>query len=1412
MPLNAPRGRILVVDDEPSICALLIEGLTPEGFECRAAAGGVEAIKLLEQERFDALISDLRMPGISGLALLETVRTRYPWMSVLIATGEDNVRVGVDAMKQGADDYILKPFRLETVALAVDRALENKRVELELEAYRERLEDMVGERTEQLRSVVTSLQQTYDEIEETYDETLKALGAALALKDNETIEHTERVSRYCWEIAKAANCTPEQVSQIRRGSWLHDIGKIGIPDAILKKPGKLTPEEVVIMRTHSRIGYELVSHIPFLAPAAEIVLCHQESYDGSGYPQGLKGEAIPLGARVFAVADTLDAMTSDRPYRRALPWSVAYDEIRRESGQQFDPKVVQAFFTIPPGVWEEIRSNVVRGDAAPHPKELAEAARIAAPFLPVPLSGAELKADKWAENNTPGGASRASGILKSAKSIRDRLMAGGLLWFLGLCLLLSCLACASPLRAGGGPPQKSSLRLLTRVEQIRNLSPDEANLGYPILVQAVVTYINPAENDLFIQDSTAGVYVNIGTGKLELQPGQLVEVEGVSGTPDFAPQIDNPKIRVLGQGSLPEARRVTYGQMASSQEDSQWVEIEGIVRTVTKADSILTLDLTAEGGRLTVEFPNFRGTVPNFLVDAKIRIQGVCGANFNHKYQITGVILYSPSLSQLRIVEPAPTNAFFAPHRPIASLLRFAPQGASGHRVRVRGVVTFQQPGSELFIKEENDGLQVRTLETTPLQTGDLVEVVGFPAVGEYSAVLRDAVLRHIGAGPALAPISVTAEQALDGRHDADFVRIKARLLDATPGPNTLNMESGKILFLAQVEDPVPAKSLEALVPGSLLQLTGICVLQADEDHNAQSFRILVRSMNDVAVIEPPPWWDIKRMLRIIAILAAVALATTLWAFLLKRQVAEKTDSIRDSLEREASSRERYQELFENANDMVFTCDLEGHFTSLNKAGRRMVGCDIPDVLRMNLAQILAPEYSALAREMLQGASEQGQRTYEVEIVTRKNSRLRVDLGTSLIERTGKPPEVQGIGRDITRHRRLEDQLRHAQKMEAAGRLAGGVAHDFNNLLTVISGFGQLVLGRLESTDPKYPHMAELLKAADRGATLTRQLLAFSRQQVLQPQVLDLNLTLANISRMLRHLIGEDIELSIVPGPGLGRVKTDPGEIDQVILNLAVNARDAMPHGGRLILQTENVNLDEARAAGHYPIRPGHYVLLTVSDTGCGMDAETQKHIFEPFFTTKEQGKGTGLGLATVHGIVHQSGGYIYVYSELGNGSCFKIYLPRVDQVAEPAMSRQALEHHARGTETILVVEDEVMVRDLTLEVLKESGYTVIAAERPDDALRICTQNQVPIDLLLTDVVMPGMSGLELAERLKPQRPKMKVLYVSGYTADAVARRGMSDPKTAFLQKPFAPGALVRKVREVLEVMNDQQSDPAEAA
>lgn len=337
------KSRILIVDDEPSVCTLLIEGLSAVGFECQAANSGSEAISILEIERFDALICDLRMPGVSGLSVLEVARSQYPRMICLIATGVDDVRVSVEAMKLGADDYIVKPFRIETVALAVDRALQKKRVELELEAHRKQLEQMAKERTEQLQAAVESIQQMYDEIQRTSEETSKQLSAALAAKHDETEEHAQGVTRYAVEIAKALGCTPEQMNQISRGSYLHDIGKIGIPDTILNKPGELTPEEFAVMQTHSRKGYEMVCRIPFLKDAAEIVLSHHERFDGRGYPRGLTGDDIPLGARIVAVAEAFDVLVCDQPYRKALTFADAVAEIRRASGTQFDPKAVTAF-------------------------------------------------------------------------------------------------------------------------------------------------------------------------------------------------------------------------------------------------------------------------------------------------------------------------------------------------------------------------------------------------------------------------------------------------------------------------------------------------------------------------------------------------------------------------------------------------------------------------------------------------------------------------------------------------------------------------------------------------------------------------------------------------------------------------------------------------------------------------------------------------------------------------------------------------------------------------------------------------------------------------------------------------------------------------------------------------------------
>ena len=371
--------------------------------------------------------------------------------------------------------------------------------------------------------------------------------------------------------------------------------------------------------------------------------------------------------------------------------------------------------------------------------------------------------------------------------------------------------------------------------------------------------------------------------------------------------------------------------------------------------------------------------------------------------------------------------------------------------------------------------------------------------------------------------------------------------------------------------------------------------------------------------------------------------------------------------------------------------------------------------------------------------------------------------------------------------------------MEAVGRLAGGVAHDFNNILTAIGVYRDLLLADLPLNDPRREEVDEIHRAADRAAALTQQLLAFSRRQVLQPKVIDLNALVSNVEKLLRRLIGEDVLLATSLAEDLGRVRVDPGQVEQVIVNLAVNARDAMPAGGRLTLETRNVHLDAAYAAEHRSAVPGPYVVIAVSDTGTGMSAEVQSHMFEPFFTTKEVGKGTGLGLATVYGIVKQSGGSIWVYSELGHGRTFKVYLPRVDEPAEPLAASAPVDAASlRGTETILLVEDEPSVRAVARQVLARQGYVVLEAPDGPTALAMVDGGASGVDLVLTDVVMPGMSGRSLADQLATRCPGLRVLYMSGYTDDGIVRHGMLEPGLAYLQKPFRPDALVQKVREVL--------------
>lgn len=508
------------------------------------------------------------------------------------------------------------------------------------------------------------------------------------------------------------------------------------------------------------------------------------------------------------------------------------------------------------------------------------------------------------------------------------------------------------------------------------------------------------------------------------------------------------------------------------------------------------------------------------------------------------------------------------------------------------------------------------------------------------------------------------------------------------------------------------------------------------------------------------------------------------------------------------ASEARFQAMFDGAAVGMALVDKDGRALECNVSLQKMLGYEQDELRKMVFTELTHPEDSSEDLSLFP------------ELVTGKRDRYGMDkryirkdgrvvwahLNVSRVQGTGTVPQhFIAMVEDITERklasnalRTSEEQLRQAQRVEAVGRLAGGVAHDFNNLLTAMLGYTEFVLEELEETSPLRADLLEVKKNGQRAAALTRQLLAFSRRQVLQPEVLDLNRVVTGISKMLRRLIGEHIELKTATASRLGNVKADPGQLEQVIVNLVVNSRDAMPRGGKLTIETKNVELDETHPSMGKFVHPGPYVLLTVSDTGCGMDEETRSRVFEPFFTTKEKGKGTGLGLSTVFGIVKQSGGYVWVDTELDVGTSFEVYLPRVDEevTSKPRTGAHLRPAASREAQTILVVEDEASVRTLTRRILEKNGYRVIAARQGAEGLNLSEQHSGPIDLVITDVVMPEMNGPDMIERITANRPHTKVLYMSGYTEKAVL--SSLDPETPFLHKPFTAKELNQKVREAL--------------
>jgi PAS domain S-box-containing protein len=592
-------------------------------------------------------------------------------------------------------------------------------------------------------------------------------------------------------------------------------------------------------------------------------------------------------------------------------------------------------------------------------------------------------------------------------------------------------------------------QVITNAAALRALTPEQASRRIPVRLQGVVTFIfNP--RSFFIQDLSAGVYVGNGAEAPPLSLGDSVSVEGVSDPGDYAPLVLPSRVEALGRTNLPPARRVSYADLMTGHEDSQWVEIAGLVRVADEeAQGQRALEIDTGGGRVTVFLPNAAPTNIAHLVDSTVRVRGVCGTWFNKQRQLFGVRLIAPRWEDITVEEPAPPDVLAQPAQPIGSLLRFAPQGPYGHRVKVAGTVILQQAGRAIFLQDEQHGLYIQTRQPGTLKPGDQVEVVGFPGKGEYTPMMHDAVWQKIGSGAEPSPVLVGLDEALSGMQDSRLVAIDGRLLDRTHNDRetTLVLEMDGHLFSAHLQTANPRTALADLQNHSHVRLTGVCRIEvgedwrADPDWRAKAFHILLRTPGDVRVLSLPPWWSLRRLLWAVGILATVVLASLLWATLLRRKVVQQTFIIRQKLELEARLKERYRDLFESANDMVYTHDLSGRFTSINVAGEQLLKQTRANVINRNLPDFIVEEQRPAARQWLEAIVDgTAPATVEWDFLTATGERTRLEMSTRLIDHEGRKLEVEGIARDVTEQRRLERQI-----LEISTREQRRIGHDLHD-------------------------------------------------------------------------------------------------------------------------------------------------------------------------------------------------------------------------------------------------------------------------------------------------------------------------------------------------------------------------------
>ncbi len=778
-----------------------------------------------------------------------------------------------------------------------------------------------------------------------------------------------------------------------------------------------------------------------------------------------------------------------------------------------------------------------------------------------------------------------------------------------ICLLLELWlpGFLAPIAAQTPTAGKSNLPVLSRVADIRYLSPQESQKGYPVRVVGVLTYYDAMWHSAVVQDESGGIFLdskgqaipvsmpNNATAK-ELAYGDLVEVTGVSDSGGFSPVIARPQIKYLGPGKMPAPVPISYDRMATGLDDCRWIETTGLVHTVHDATDgslfareHLLMTATTPGGAFKIWIPNWRqGPTPIHFIDSKIRIRGVCGVSSNYRGQYQGIDLMVPSLAEIQVLEPAPINPFDAPLYPINRLLRFSTNVIPEHRIRVTGVVTLHLPGKEIYIKDEMIGLHVQSLQTNRLEPGDRIEVIGFAGFNSSGPVLSGAQYRRLGATNPPTPIRLEASALLDGKFADELVQVEGRLLSRGRQGDTqlLMLESEHEVVNAELDCPMSTEALPA--DGSLVRLTGVNVVDLDPLYKwPQRFRLLLRSPADIEVLQRPPWWNARRLAIALGASSTILLVSGVWLLL------------------------------------------------------------------------LAQKNTALVK---------------MEAVLQK---ANTELDQRVQERTLALSQAnESLREQIEARARVEEQLRQIQKLEAVGQLAAGVAHDFNNIFSAML----LNLGMLQSDQrfgtEAHTMLTDLQSQVRRAASLTRQLLMYGQRQIIRRQVVDLNEVIGQVINVLPRVLGDRIAFEQKLQHPLPSARVDPGLIEQAIMNLIVNAKDAMPQGGKLSITSECVVIAEDAPNINPESRPGLYACIAISDTGTGMDKATMKRIFEPFFTTKDVGKGIGMGLASVYGIIKQHQGWIEVESALNQGSTFRIHLPLIKSENPPLKDKSLATHN----------------------------------------------------------------------------------------------------------------------------------------